>query len=70
MSYPYRDEEIILTNAGFSAEEIREQKEKIRIKLEDGGFSPEEIDQYFGERNDDINKREVSVQTQKNLAAI
>lgn len=70
MSYAYRDEEILLTKAGFSADEIANQKKKKREELEDAGFSNEEIDKYFGERNDDINKRQLSENTQGNLAAI
>ena len=70
MSYAYRDEEILLTSAGFSVEDIANQKKKKREELEDAGFSDEEIDKYFGERNDDINKRQLSPQTQGNLASI
>ncbi len=70
MSYAFQEEEILLTNAGFSAEEINDQKRKKRKELENAGFSDEEIDKFFGERNDDINKRELSENTLGNLSSI
>jgi hypothetical protein len=47
-----------------------EDKKKERIRLEKGGFTEEEIDKYFGERNVDLTNRKLSEQTQGNLEAI
>tara|TARA_R110000824_G_scaffold401614_1_gene613138 strand:+ start:3067 stop:8067 length:5001 start_codon:yes stop_codon:yes gene_type:complete len=47
-----------------------EDKKKERIRLENAGFTEEEIDKYFGERNVDLTNRKLSEQTQGNLEAI
>jgi hypothetical protein len=50
----WRDELFVLKNGGFTDEEIADRAAERRDELSAGGFTPKEVDEYFGVKEPDM----------------